>query len=133
MGWKFYGYAAVYGSPDRDRDIFAQGCFTAFLHKPDHLQIPILNGHVPSTPIGRWIKMVEDGFGLFVIGELDDSLDPIPAPYPGLSVKPINAQGSPYPNPWGGKLCRFAELEEISIVVDPAHHAARIMGPWEPR
>jgi len=130
MGWKFFGYAAVYGSPDRDRDIFAQGCFTGFLLRPEHLEIPMLNAHDAGKPIGRWLKMVEDGYGLLVFGELNDGLGSLPAPYPGLSVKPVNAQGSPHPNPWGGKLCRLADIKEISLVTDPAHHGARILGPW---
>jgi phage head maturation protease len=129
MGWKFYGYAAVYGSPDRDRDIFAQGCFTGFLRTPDHLNIPMLNGHA-GAPIGRWHRMIEDGFGLLVFGELNEDLGSLQAPFPGLSVTVTNAQGSPHPNPWGGQLCRFADLTEISIVESPAHHGARILGPW---
>jgi len=127
---KFYGYAAVYGSPDRDRDVFAQGCFTGFLQTPNHLNIPMLNGHA-GQPIGRWLKMIEDGFGLLVIGELNEGLTLPSQPFPGLSVTAINAQGSSFPNPWGGKLCRSADLAEISIVEAPAHHGARILGPWD--
>ena len=107
MGWKFFGYAAVFGSPDRDLDLFVHGCFTGFLSTRRHLSIPMMNGHDPSQPIlGKWISMFEDGFGLFVIGELNDELGALEPPYPGLSVTPVNAKGSPHPNIWGGKLCR---------------------------
>jgi hypothetical protein len=129
MGWKFFGYAAVFGSPDRDNDVFASGCFGEFLQKPDHLSIPMLNGHVPELSIGHWKMMAEDGFGLLVHGEFNDELVGLSPPYPGLSVKVINAQGS-NSNNWGGKLARRADIQEISVVASPAHPNARILGTW---
>ncbi|AZO15099.1 hypothetical protein EJ069_10370 [Mesorhizobium sp. M2A.F.Ca.ET.043.05.1.1] len=129
MGWKFYGYGAVYGSPDTHCDILLQGCFTAFLSKTDVSTIPLTNGH-GGPVVGKWLRMFEDGFGLFVIGELDGTAELPGPPFAGLSVTPVNAQGSPYPNPWGGKTCRFGDIAEISLVETPAHPGARVMGPW---
>jgi HK97 family phage prohead protease len=130
MGWKFFGYAAVFGSPDRDKDVFAHGCFGEFLITSDHLTIPMLNGHVAGRSIGRWLKMMEDGFGLLVIGELNDELPALQPPYPGLSINPINANGPRIPNIWGGKLCRWTDIKEISLVSEPAHQGARVIGAW---
>ena len=130
MGWKLYGHAAVFGYPDTDGDIFAPGCFSDFLANADYLSIPMLNGHDANLKMGKWVRMHQDGFGLFVIGELDDNLPALTPPYPGLSIKPVKSQGSPFSNAWGGKLCRTTWIEEISILTVPANPAARVMGPW---
>jgi uncharacterized protein len=129
MGWKFYGHAAVFGVPDRQSDVFAPSCFDDFLRDPSHLSIPLLNGHEPAQRIGRWVRMHQDGFGLFVIGELNDGLQALMPPFPGLSIKPVRAQGSST-NVWGGKLVRQTAIQEISIVTEPSNFAARIMGAW---
>lgn len=136
MGWRFFGYAAVYGSPGTDGDVFVHHCFAGFLKSPHHLSIPMLNGHQGPT-IGRWLRMVETGYGLLVWGELiaDQTPDVLtvdpPAREPiGLSVTPVNAQGSEIPNCWGGRTCRTADLAEISLVAHPTHPAARILGEW---
>jgi hypothetical protein len=73
--------------------------------------------------------MHQDGFGLFVIGELDSDT-PLRVPFPGLSIDPIKSEGSPHPTIWGGKLCRVTWIKEISIVAVPANTAARIIGAW---
>jgi len=130
MGWKFYGHAAIFGTPDVDGDVFATSCFNVFLLNPNHLATPMLNAHDPAQRVGRWLRMHQDGFGLFVVGEIYDDLDALTPPYPGLSVKTINSQGSSIPNVWGGKLYREVGIEEISLVIPPKHPAARIFGPW---
>src|SRR5262245_26841789 len=130
MGWKFYGHAAVFSTPNTDGDVFAPSCFNSFLAYPKHLAIPMLNAHDPAQPVGRWLRMHQDGFGLFVIGELYDNLGALKPPYPGLSVKMVNSQGSAIPNVWGGKMWRETGIEEISLVIPPEHPAARVFGPW---
>ncbi len=127
MGYVFYGHAAVFGYPDKDRDIMCPGAFTDFLASGKHLEIPMLNNHQPDLVIGRWIRMHQDGFGLFVIGEVNGGLA---EPFSGISIGPLNAQGSPNPNTFGGKLVRSCALSEISLVAEPAHPACRILGPW---
>ncbi len=136
MGWKFYGYAAVYGTPGTDGDVFTHHCFAEFLQTPGHLSIPMLNAHTPQI-IGRWLRFVETGHGLLVWGETsgeappDPSLVDPPARYPlGLSVTPINAKGPAIKNCWGGNTCRIADLAEISIVGHPVNPGARILGEW---
>src|SRR5690348_5301803 len=127
MGWKFYGHAAVFGYPDDQGDVFCPGAFSEFLHKADFLSIPMLNAHEPSQQIGRWLHMHQDVFGLFVIGELVEQ-GPLPGPpWPGLSIKPIRTKGSSYRNPVGGALCRITWIEEISLVLQPANPACRIV------
>lgn len=128
MGWRFYGYACVYGSADLDGDVFTHHCFAEFLRWPGHLSVPMLNAHTPIT-VGHWTRMAEDSFGLMVWGELLQ-VEPVP-PNTGLSVTVRNAQGpdpSLYPSYAGGKICRWAELEEISLVTHPRHPDARILG-----
>jgi phage head maturation protease len=82
----FYGYAALYGRPDNQRNIFAHGCFAEFLKVRDYLMAPMVNENNEDLPIGRWVKITEDGFGLIVWGELNDQHPALQAPYPGLSV-----------------------------------------------
>ncbi len=126
---EIYGHACVFNVPDNARDVFAPSCFDDFLRDSNHLSVPMLNNHDHSATIGRWLRFHQDGFGLFVVGELDSD-SPLAFPYPGLSIKPIRCQGSPNPNVWGGKLCRQAWIEEISLVEMPTNPAARVIGPW---
>jgi uncharacterized protein len=128
MGWQFYGHASVFGAPDLQGDVFVQGCFRNWLANPAHINIPMLNGHDPNLRIGRWVRMHEDGYGLFVIGELNDGLPPCIGV--GLSITPVNSQGSAIPSVWGGSLCRVTDIAEISIVTAPSNLGARIMGAW---
>jgi uncharacterized protein len=130
MGWTFYGHAAVFSTPNVDGDVLAPSCFNVFLREPNHLSIPMLNAHDPGQPVGRWLRMHQDGFGLFVIGELYDNLGALTPPYPGLSVTLIKPQAAAIPNVWGGKLWQETGLEEISLVIPPKHPGARIFGPW---
>jgi hypothetical protein len=128
MSIKFYGYASAYSIPDKDCDVFVPGCFTAFLEKPEHLSIPMRNGHDLSQPsMGRWLKMSDTGFGLLVFGEMNEGFS-LPKPYPGLSIRPENSQGSAHKTLWGGKLCRVTDIAEISLVESPAHVFARVLG-----
>jgi phage head maturation protease len=92
--------------------------------------VPLYNAHEKQAVIGRWLRMHEDGYGLFVIGELNEDLPPLTNPYPGLSIGPVRSVGSPLPNVYGGKLVRWTALEEISLVLVPAHPGARVYGPW---
>lgn len=128
MGWKFYGYACVYEAADLDGDVFTHHCFAEFLRQPNHLAIPMLNAHDKSDVVGRWTRMVEDSYGLKVWGELFQG--PV-APNTGLSVSAINAKGPDprlFPSSAGGKICRSADLAEISLVTDPRQPGARILG-----
>jgi HK97 family phage prohead protease len=131
MGWKFFGYASVFKSPDKSRTIFLPGCYSNFLKEPDHLAIPMLNGHQTSERIGRWLKMEEDDFGLLVWGELFYRTRPMDLPFPGISVGFIDAPPLIVPDqldPWHFKMFFSARLSEISLVPDPTHPEARILG-----
>ena len=123
MGWKFYGHAAIFNTPDKDGSVFASSCFSEFLNRADYLSIPMLNAHTPEMRLGRWVRMHQDGYGLFVIGELNDNLKPLTAPFPGLSIAPANTFGSRFPSVWGGQLIRSTWIAEISLVGEPAHQA----------
>jgi hypothetical protein len=132
MGWKFFGYACVYGVPDREGDLFAHHCFYDYVRAPGHLDIPMLDGHEGES-IGRWRRMVETAYGLLVWGELTVEGDlNTPPGYPpaGLSVATRDVQGPNIFTAWGGRIARSAGLKEISIVAEPSNHGARILGEW---
>ena len=57
------GYASLFGVPDRSGDVVRAGAFTASLRtRPVAMQLQ----HKPSAEIGRWVRLSEDGRGLFV-------------------------------------------------------------------
>lgn len=68
----FSGYLSVFGVMDSYRDIVMPGAFADSLGKwkaKDRLP-PMLWQHRSGEPIGRFVKMAEDGKGLLVEGEL---------------------------------------------------------------
>lgn len=136
MGWKFWGYAAVYGSPDNHGDIFMHQAFYEFLKRPDHLEIPMLMDH-QGEPIGRWLRMVDTPYGLLVWGQLNaDGIPMKPGDLAvGLSVNPTDSKVPSWQlntkNLFGGNICTRSDLAEISIVKFPTHPGARILGEWK--
>lgn len=128
MGEKFYGYAAFYGIPTADGDIFLPGCFSEFLLNTPAEKIALNNGH-NGDRVGRWIELIDDQLGLFVIGEMDDGFAlPVGA---GLSVTPVNSKGPPLSTPQGGRYCRLTELAEIALVEKAKQPLARVCGEWK--
>ncbi len=126
-GVRFLGYAMVFDRPYDDGDVFSSGCLDGFLKEPNHLTIPILNGHIPTEVLGRWIHMEIDNFGLKVIGQLS-----VPMPYKdvhnmGLSIGPIDGKGPPEKNAYGGKTVNIVRLAEISLLTQPCHSSCRVI------
>lgn len=65
------GYAAVFGAPDLSGDIIERGAFEQSLKDIPFNRVRCLYAHDPDQPIGRWVDVREDDFGLFVEGEID--------------------------------------------------------------
>ncbi len=61
------GYASIFDTPDRGRDIVRRG---AFQRAEPH--VPLLWQHDPHRPIGRVDMLREDGRGLRVIASLSE-------------------------------------------------------------
>lgn len=128
IGKKFYGYAAFYGVPCTDGDIFLPGCFSKWLKQADIGSVPMTNGH-GGNKIGTWLHIGDDDLGLRVVGEVNDDFS-LPVPFPGLSIAPVNSQGPSLRTPQGGKYCRITRLSEIALVPESRQPLARICGLW---
>ena len=130
MAWEFYGYAAVFGVPDTDGDIFLPGCFHEWLKQFYPGSLPMTNGH-DGPEIGEWLHVGTDNFGLRVVRQIQEQrllpLNPITS---GLSVKPVNSQGPPLMTPQGGGYVRVTEVSQIALVPKPKQPLARILGEW---
>ncbi|MCF6386542.1 HK97 family phage prohead protease [Mycobacterium sp. MBM] len=133
MTWRFFGYACVFGQPDREGDVFAHHCFHDFLDKPGYLDIPMLAEHLPEQVVGRWLRMVETGHGLLVWGEFagDRERLEIPNAHPiGLSIGPTDWVMRESYNVLGGRVIQSLGIREISLVNEPLQPGARIIGEW---
>jgi HK97 family phage prohead protease len=117
------GYASLFGKPDRAGDIVRPGAFGASLAR-QHV-VPMLIQHRDGARAGRWVRMIEDGRGLFVRGlvETDSARRLIRQGLDGLSIgfRPVLS----LPRPGGGRELRVIDLVEISIVSEPMLAGAR--------
>jgi hypothetical protein len=68
----FAGYGAVFGNVDLGRDVIAPGAFTDSLSKwKAKGKLPkMFWQHNSRQPIGKWLEMNEDSYGLFCRGRL---------------------------------------------------------------
>jgi uncharacterized protein len=68
---QFEGYASLFGVPDLARDIVTRGAFQQSLARRGARGIKLLWQHDPAQPLGRWISLQEDEYGLKVRGRLN--------------------------------------------------------------
>lgn len=66
----FSGYASLFSVPDLELDMIAPGAFAKSI-ETGPTGIRMLFEHNVQEPIGRWLEMREDQYGLFVRGQLD--------------------------------------------------------------
>lgn len=68
----FSGYASVFNNIDHQHDAVAKGAFSKSLyHWQQQGKMPkMLWQHDPKAPIGQWLDIREDQYGLFVKGQL---------------------------------------------------------------
>ena len=66
------GYGAVFNNIDLMGDVCLPGCFTASLeaHKEAGTMPAMLMSHDQTAPVGKWLEMYEDDYGLYVKGKL---------------------------------------------------------------
>ncbi|MBE8191070.1 MAG: HK97 family phage prohead protease [Alphaproteobacteria bacterium] len=64
------GYASVFGTPDLSGDIVMRGAFAQTLQKTNPHDVKMLYQHDLTRPIGRWQKIEETPYGLWVEGYL---------------------------------------------------------------
>lgn len=116
------GYASLFGVQDLSGDVVRPGAFGRTLRTGS---VPMLLQHKQGAIAGRWMRLVEDGRGLFVRGliEADSAKVMVAAGMDGLSIgfrarlwKPRIA---------GGRELIDIDLVEVSLVAVPMQPAAR--------
>ena len=130
---RFAGYASVFHSVDRQRDVMLPGAFTQTLAEKPVSHLTVLWQHQWHEPVGITHQLFEDANGLYIEGQL--LLDVARAreahalmkagAVSGMSIgyKPINYRHDP---DTGIRYLESVELYEISLVTLPAHPDARI-------
>lgn len=123
------GYVSRFDVADRGGDVVRREAFLGA--KAD---VPLLWQHDPARPIGRVLRLTEDGRGLKMVAGVSpgcrDGLDALAlmrsGAVDGLSfgyrVK------SARPRPGGGRELLKLELIECSVVTLPMHAEARVLG-----
>ncbi|MEM1391306.1 MAG: HK97 family phage prohead protease [Pseudomonadota bacterium] len=116
------GYASLFGVADNSGDVVRAGAFARSLK---YGGVPMLLQHRSGAVAGRWVRMVEDGRGLYVRGLVegrkvrslvDEGLD-------GLSI-------GFRPRVWTprgerGRTLADVDLVEVSLVAEPMLSTAR--------
>lgn len=129
----FFGYASTFNGPiDSYGDVIATGAFLKSLDQHDANQTApaMLWAHNTKEPIGRWLEITEDRYGLKVTGRFTlatqrgqeaHALAKDGALGMSIGYRLIDAA-------YEGKiqLIKEVDLVEISLVSVPANHAARI-------
>lgn len=141
---EFSGYGAVFENVDSHRDVIARGAFAETLREwkargrmPRMLLMHGSSGNpfaYDDLPVGRWLEMREDAFGLFVRGQII-ALDTDQ----GKRIRALMASGELdglsigyrvlRSSPGSGRVKRRIEaihLAEVSIVDDPSNDLARV-------
>ncbi|MEO1408141.1 MAG: HK97 family phage prohead protease [Pseudomonadota bacterium] len=117
------GYAAVFGVEDASGDIVRAGAFSRSLRRSNIL--PMLLQHRSGAVAGRWVRVREDGRGLYARGLIENqsALALAVSGLDGLSIgfRPVMWHRLP----GGGRELTDVELVEISLVSDPMQRAAR--------
>lgn len=129
-GYKFSGYASVFGGVDSYGDTIHPGAYKNTLSDRDRPIALRWNHHGPV--IGKWTNMQEDETGLLVEGELTKGHSTAEDAYALLKHGAITGLSIGYmpvkeePNETGGVDLYEIALREISVVESPADLGAQI-------
>lgn len=126
----FDGYASVFGVVDDQQDRILKNAFrNTIIRCRTKGKLPMYFNHDPTVPIGYWVELEEDDYGLYVVGCLSRYM-PMAASAEammnrislGISVG-IRIVNSKIEN--GVRNILEAELHEISLTRKPANSKAR--------
>lgn len=67
---EFVGYCSVFGNEDQVSDVVRKGAFAKSIAERGARGIKMLFDHNPAMPIGRWVELQEDDYGLLGKGQL---------------------------------------------------------------
>lgn len=117
------GYASIFGVEDLTGDVVRGGAFSRSLRRAE--LPPMLLQHRMGAIAGRWVRIVEDGHGLYVRGmiEADSARALAISGLDGLSIgfRPLMWQR----RSGGGRLLTDVDLVEVSLVAEPMLPKAR--------
>ena len=118
------GYASRFGEADRSGDIIRAGAFAESLRRG---AVAMLLQHTNGARVGRWVRMIEDGQGLFVRGliEAQSAQNLVRSGLDGLSIGFRPQVWTSRSGP--GRLLVKVDLVEVSLVVDPMLPSARFV------
>lgn len=128
------GYGAVFSNRDLMGEICLPGCFTASLeaHKEAGTMPAMLMSHAQDRPVGKWLEMVQDEFGLFIKGRLTMALQSAKDAFElaldnalSLSIG-FNAVSSHFDPDRQANILEAVDLREISFVALAANSQAKI-------
>lgn len=132
----FEGYGNVFNLVDSHGTTFAPGCFAESLAEwksQKRLPFMFLNHDMRSLPIGKYLEMVEDDYGLRVRGELIDTTDGEntykclrAGIINGLSVSFFPLAYQTHDDPIHHATFTKVQLVEVSVVTEPSNGASRI-------
>ena len=124
------GYASVFGVRDLSGDVVRRGAFAGLIPACAG-RVRMLSQHAAEAPVGRWVRIEEDAYGLKVRGEVFTDTDAgrnlhrllRGGALDGLSIgfKPVRARRTRT-----GREIVEADLWEVSIVTFPMCPEARI-------
>ncbi len=129
----FEGYGAVFGNTDHASDIIAPGAFTKTLseHKAaGTLPAMFFNHDAYSMPIGKWVELEEDDYGLKASGVFLDTSAGRDA-YTAVKAGAVTGLSIGYfvtdfAFEGGVRTILEAKLVEISVVTFPCNERARV-------
>lgn len=132
----FDGYGNVFNVVDSHGTSFAPGCFAESLAAwkvQKRLPFMFLNHDMRSLPIGKYLEMAEDDYGLRVKGELIDTTDGEntykclrAGIINGLSVSFIPLEYETHDDCEHHATFKKAHIVEVSVVTEPSNGASRI-------
>ncbi|MEL7482457.1 MAG: HK97 family phage prohead protease [Pseudomonadota bacterium] len=117
------GYAAIFGREDQAGDVVRAGAFSRSLKRSGGP--PMLLQHRPGAIAGRWVRLIEDGRGLYVRGLVDNETalrlarDGLNGLSIGFRPRLWKARAGP------GRELIDLDLVEISLVSEPMQGVAR--------
>ena len=130
----FSGYASIFEKPDKDGDILKKGVFEKTLSMQNKNQdIKLLWEHNEKLPVGKILKIEEDGKGMYVFGIIYKNSSTTKNLCEMVEGNLINGLSVGYIpvreklNKNNQKEILNAELIEISIVTLPSNDEARIV------
>lgn len=131
---EFEGYASVFNSNDAVNDTILPGAFKESLDSGVMPKMFINHDH-SAIPVGDWVEMAEDEYGLKAVGRIDMNHKDGPSVYSALKRRAMdgisigfkmNRNDYEWKDDGEGRIIKRANLKEASIVNFPCEGQARI-------